>query len=109
VNEEEIAAMKKFEENDKVMDEILDQIVVGAESWKNKGMLMGNKIDQTSAQIHTVTIETDKTNKTLMTSNMRLKKILEQYRKPNKFCLDIILILFILGLIVVVINMIRGG
>ena len=61
-----------------------------------------------------VSKEVDKTDNTLKSSNKKLKDLIGkvqniniQYRKPNKLCLDITLLLLVIGLIAVIINMIK--
>jgi SYP7 family syntaxin len=50
--------------------------------------------------------EVDKTNKIIVSQNQKLKGILVKVRAPSKFCLDIALFLFLLGLVAVIIEMI---
>lgn len=49
-------------------------------------------------QISKLDKEVDKTNAELFKQNEQLKKIVEKYRQPNKFCLDIVLVIVLLGL-----------
>ena len=51
--------------------------------------------------------EVEKTNTQLKTENMRLKELVKKYRAPGKCCLDMTLILFILGLISVIVMMLK--
>lgn len=47
----------------------------------------------------------DKVNDDLLRSNKQLKGVVEKFRKPHKFCLDIVLVLVLIGLIVGVIKL----
>jgi hypothetical protein len=49
-------------------------------------------------QINKLDKEVDKTNAELEKQNKQLKAIVEKYRQPNKFCMDIVLIVVLLGL-----------
>lgn len=51
-----------------------------------------------------MTHEVDKVNEDLLKSNKQLKGIVEKYRKPHKFCIDVILVLILIGLIVGIIK-----
>jgi len=53
------------------------------------------------------TNEIGKTNSKLKTENDKLKELVKTYRAPSKCCLDITLILFVLGLIAVIVMLFR--
>ena len=53
--------------------------------------------------------EVEKVSAALTTENERLKELVKKYRAPDKCCLDITLILMILGLIGVIVSMVRGN
>ena len=50
----------------------------------------------------------DSVNETLFESNKKLKGIVDKLRKPHKFCLDIVLVLILIGLVVGIIKL-SGG
>lgn len=52
--------------------------------------------------------EVEKTKNVVITENMRLKELVKKYRTPSKCCLDITLILFIMGLISIIVMMVKG-
>ena len=68
----------------------------------------GDLIDESDKKIQDLTTEVDKVNDNMLRSNKQLKGIIDQYRKPHKFCIDIILILLLLGLIVGIIKVSRS-
>ena len=100
--------MERWKENDKQMDGKLDIIIDGLGQWKDKAKLMGNKIDQTAQQISKLDVEVDKTNAELTNQNSQLKKLLIAYRKPDKFCMDIVLIIIMTGLVYVIYKQVHG-
>jgi len=50
-SEDEKLAIQNFQDNDKQMDELIDQINVGIIQTKDKAKIMGDKIDHTTMQI----------------------------------------------------------
>ena len=64
----------------------------------------GELIDQTDQKIDGLIDEVDKVNDNLFKSNKQLKGIVEKYRKPHKFCIDIVLVLILIGLVVGIIK-----
>lgn len=68
----------------------------------------GDLIDESDKKIQDLTTEVDKVNDKMLRSNKQLKGIIDQYRKPHKFCIDIVLILLLLGLIVGIIKVSRS-
>jgi|JI6StandDraft_1071083.scaffolds.fasta_scaffold21983_5 t-SNARE complex subunit (syntaxin) len=65
---------------------------------------MGEAIDQTSKQIDTLTNKVDDVNKDLSKANKELKQIVEKFRKPHRCCLDVFLVLILIGLIVGIVH-----
>ena len=96
----EMEAMKRWEKDDQEIDDKLDDLTQRTIEWKKKVKLTGDLIDETDLKIDGLTQEVDKVNDNLLKSNKQLKGIVEKYRKPHKFCLDIVLVLVLVGLIV---------
>lgn len=90
------------------MDDRLDDLTQRTIEWKKKVKETGNLIDESDKKIDDLTTEVDKVNDSLLKSNKQLKGIIEQYRKPHKFCIDIVLILILLGLLVGIIKVSRS-
>lgn len=90
------------------MDDRLDDLTQRTIEWKKKVKETGNLIDESDKKIDDLTTEVDKVNDSLLKSNKQLKGIIEQYRKPHKFCIDVVLILILLGLLVGIIKVSRS-
>lgn len=73
--------------------------------WKKKVKDIGELIDESDKKIVELTDEVDKVNDNLLRSNKQLKNIIEKYSKPHKFCIDIVLILLLVGMIVGIIQL----
>ncbi|KAM3144927.1 hypothetical protein pb186bvf_002932 [Paramecium bursaria] len=99
LSKEEQDALQRWNLNDQKMDQQLDIIIAGLDQLNLKARLIDEKVDQTGQQIKNITNEVDKANDSLKNQNQALKKLTEVYRRPNKFCLDIMFILLLLGLV----------
>jgi hypothetical protein len=107
VNNEEQEVLNRFAKRDQDLDAQISKLNDGLVAWKNKAMDIGDNIEIVHKGMDRLTKEVDKTNENLLTSNRNLKKIVAAYRAPNKFCLDIILLFCLVGLVGVVWNMLR--
>lgn len=105
LTEEERVALDKFKEVDKQQDVIIDQINQGLESLKGKAVGIGENVDRQTDLILNLDKEVDDTYSQLQSSNAKLKRVLDEYRKPSKFCVDVVLILILLGLIGILLKM----
>lgn len=101
---EEAAALETFKENDQKQDELIDQINNGLETLAGKARNIGDQVDRQANAIDDLDKEIDVAYVELESSNARLKKVLVEYRKPGKFCMDICLLIVLLGLIGVIIK-----
>eukprot|EP01016_Furgasonia_blochmanni_P034105 TRINITY_DN363_c0_g1_i7.p1 TRINITY_DN363_c0_g1~~TRINITY_DN363_c0_g1_i7.p1 ORF type:complete len:278 (-),score=68.33 TRINITY_DN363_c0_g1_i7:364-1197(-) len=105
---DEEAGIKRWQEKDKAMDEDLEQIIQGVLKWKEKAINIGEQIDRMSPMLNNLERNVEDTTGHINHSNKRLKDIITKYRAPNKFCLDIILVLIILGLCGMIYNMLKS-
>jgi len=105
---QEQEGLKGFAEKDKKIDalagEIDDQLTILGVKVDN----MSTAIDQTSVQVQINIKEVEKTSTALGITNKKLKELVAAYRSPNKFCLDMVCILLLLGLAAVIYNMVKG-
>ena len=96
---EEEAVMERWKKRDQEIDAELAKVNERLDSWNTKMEGINNQIENTGSLILEVDAEVDKTNKVIMSSNAKLKETLKKFRSPSKFIFDIILFLFLLGLI----------
>lgn len=105
LNDIEADAIKRFKENDKEIDDMVRQVDQGLDGLRIKAEMMGDAIDKQQEGMKGLEVEMEKAHQGLLTSNAKLKKVLYQYRAPNKFCMDVICVLILLGLIGVIIKL----
>lgn len=104
--QEEEEAILRWQQKNQEIDMELAKVNDGLDIWKQKMLEINMGIENTAALVDDVDKEVSKTTKMVQTSNKKLKEILHKYRAPSRFCWDIILIIFIIGLIGIVINMV---
>lgn len=96
LDDEEKAALKRFEENDKKIDEELAKIIAGMDRIEKSLIAQEELIERNKKVQNEVETHATKVNQKFETQNARLKKILLQLRAPHKVCMDVALILIFL-------------
>lgn len=94
---------KRTEEQDKKLDVIHE----GVKELKHEVKKAGEGIDDIGRAIKKESKKITKTEKKVKSQNQRLKELIGKIRAGNKFCVDIILILILLGLIMVLYSVIK--
>jgi len=84
--------------NDAQIDEKLDHVSRGVANLKGMAEEMGKEIEMQGMMIDQVTNRVEEANAKLINLNKRLKKTLEGFRKADRFCIDLILLVIILAL-----------
>jgi broad-specificity NMP kinase len=100
--------MKNWDYRNEQIDERLDGINNLTKEWHQRLIETGKLIDESDEKIKDLTVEVDKVNDDLQWSNKKLKGIIEQYSKPHKFCIYIVLILLLVGLLIGIIKLANG-
>jgi hypothetical protein len=85
--------------NDKAIDKLLDNVLLGVVELKNLGLNMNSKVDESIIIIDELNIEVENENKQLIKTNTNLKKLLHSIRSPKKLFCDIILCIMLIGFI----------
>jgi hypothetical protein len=99
LDDDESAALKKFRENDKKIDNELQKIIYGMDRIEQALINQDQLIDQNKkVQVEVEGRATDLNTK-FETTNTRLKKVLLQLRAPHKVCMDVAMILIFLVLL----------
>lgn len=93
------AGFQMLIKNDKVIDEMLENISTGVNELKEMATEMGKEADKQGVMLEDLDIKVDKVNDELENINIRLRKALESVRKGDRFIVDIILLVILLGLI----------
>jgi predicted nucleic acid-binding Zn-ribbon protein len=76
-----------------------DRVLTGANATNVALKEINNKTQK-------ITKAVDSANQRLAKTQDALGELIKKYRRPNKFCLDITLVVMLLGLIAVVVNMV---
>jgi len=83
---------------DQEIDEKLEQVSRGVKDLETMAKEMGKEIDMQGMMIGEVESKVEIANEKLANLNKRLKKTLAAYRKPSRFCIDIILLVVLLAI-----------
>ena len=107
IYEVEEKAIKEFKQRVKKQDNDLEDIKVGIKEIKNEAIRVRDNIRKVGEGIEGTGKHVDTTNTHIKSQNEKLKDLLNKFRKSDKICCDIILILIIIGLIMVLYRIIK--
>jgi t-SNARE complex subunit (syntaxin) len=107
LTEYEVGLMKKFEENDQEIDEMLDKVIEMADMLKGHAQNINTAIMTQQDLIKKVNNKAEKARSRLQKRASELQGVLEKYRRTNKMCIDIVLVVVLLVLIGVVIKILK--
>jgi methyl-accepting chemotaxis protein len=100
--------MEEWKKEQEEQDKGLDQIKDGLKILKNEIKLANENIESTNKVVKKVTKHTDTTKVKVQSTNKKLKDLITKIRSSDKICVDIILILVLVGLICALYNIIKG-
>ena len=106
--EEEKAKMQEWEEEKARQDQALDEIGDVVVQLREQSKLASENIDRTNKKVKQVTKKTVQATKKVNQQNKKLKDLVKKLRSGDKLCIDIVLILIVLGLIAVLYNIIKS-
>lgn len=107
MNEYEEELMKKFQQNDQEIDEMLDKVIEMADILKGHAENIGTAIQTQAELIKKVNSKAEKARARLQKRASALQGVLEKYRRTNKMCIDIVLVIVFLILIGVVVKVLK--
>ena len=106
--EEEKAKMQEWEEEKARQNQDLDEIGDVVVQLREQSKLASENIDRTNKKVKQVTKKTVQATKKVNQQNKKLKDLVKKLRSGDKLCIDIVLILIVLGLIAVLYNIIKS-
>lgn len=107
IYQEEQEAIEKWEQRKKEQDAELEDIHIEMKKLKNEAKIAGNQLKNIDKAINKVDKHADKTQTKLESQNKKLKDLLKKIRKGDRFCVDFLLLLLLLGLIAVLYRIIK--
>lgn len=107
LHQDEDLKLKEWKAFDEKLDGKLDDINILLDEIKEQAVQQGEKMKDIKGLIGKVDKQLMKTSLSLDTQNSRLKDLVKKYRAPSRFCLDMIIFIFIIGLIGIIVNMIK--
>ena len=106
--EEEKAKMQEWEEEKARQDQDIDEIGNVVDQLREQSKLASENIDRTNKKVKQVTKKTVQATKKVNQQNKKLKDLVKKLRSGDKLCIDIVLILIVLGIIAVLYNIIKS-
>ena len=107
MNDYEQELMKKFEENDHEIDEMLGQVIEMVGKLKLHAEGISTQINTQKDLIKNLNSKAEKARRNLEKRQNALEETLNKYRSTNKMCIDMILVVVFLILIGVMIQVLR--
>lgn len=92
------AGFQLLRKNDQVIDNMLETVAAGVHELKEIASEMGKEADRQTIMLDDLDGKVNKVNDQLENINIRLRKALESVRKGDRFIVDIILLVVLLGL-----------
>jgi t-SNARE complex subunit (syntaxin) len=107
MNEYETTLMKRFEDNDQEIDEMLDKVIEMANLLKGHAQNINTAITTQADLIKKVNNKAEKARNRLQKRASELQGVLDKYRRTNKMCVDMVLVVILLVLIGIVIKVLK--
>lgn len=98
--------LQQLRVKDQAIDKELEQVSAGVQDLKNIALDMRDEVQMQTAMVDEITNKVDKANVHLNNLNKRMKQTLQQTRSADRFILDIILVVILLGVVGYIISMV---
>ena len=108
LNDLEKAKMEEWDREKEEQDKDLDELGGMIKQLGHEVKLASDNIAKVNKTVKKVSKSTDRTTAKVESQNKKLKDLLNKIRSGDKICVDIVLILILLGLIAVLYNLIKG-
>ena len=107
MDEYEVQLMKKFDENDQEIDQMLDKVIELADMLKGHAQNLNTAITTQAELIKKVNNKAERARNRLQKRSSELQGVLEKYRRTNKLCVDVILVVILLVLVGIVLKILK--
>ena len=100
--------LKSLQRKDQQIDEGLDQIAEGVNDLRHLAIDMRDEVKVQSAMVDEITHKVDAASGHLTNLNKRMKKTLANTRSADRFILDFILLVILLGVVGYIVSLVSG-
>jgi ABC-type transporter Mla subunit MlaD len=107
MTEYENELMNKFDENDAEIDEMLDQVINQIDGIKLHAQNIGTAINNQKEMIKKLNSKAEKARINLQKRSSALEGVLQQYRRTNRMCIDLILMCVLLIIVGIIISVLK--
>jgi len=97
--------LRQLQIKDQRIDEELEQVAAGVADLRSVALDIRDEVKVQNAMVDEITHKVDKAHRQLTNVNKKMKKTLEQTRSADRFILDFILLVVLLGIIGYIITM----
>mmetsp|Transcript_52026 Transcript_52026/g.116798 ORF Transcript_52026/g.116798 Transcript_52026/m.116798 type:complete len:209 (-) Transcript_52026:450-1076(-) len=97
--------LRQLQRKDQQIDEALDQVAEGVDELRAIALDMRDEVKVQSSMVEEITHKVDAANVHLNTMNKKMKRTLEKTRSADRFILDFILLIILLGIVGYIISM----
>ncbi|KAF1897805.1 hypothetical protein Lal_00032565 [Lupinus albus] len=104
---EESSQFRQEYEMRKIRQASLDVIAEGLDTLKNMALDMNEELDKQVPLMDEIDTKVDKASSDLKNTNVRLKHTVNQLRSSRNFCIDIVLLIIILGIAAYLYNVLK--
>jgi len=101
--------LQLLERKNKAIDEQLEVVAEGVSELKTIALTMRDEVKVQSAMVDEITNKVDSASGTLNTLNKKMKQTLAQTRSADRFILDFILLVVLLGIIGYIVSLATGN
>mmetsp|Transcript_46409 Transcript_46409/g.100809 ORF Transcript_46409/g.100809 Transcript_46409/m.100809 type:complete len:277 (+) Transcript_46409:246-1076(+) len=98
--------LRQLQQKDQRIDQELEQVAAGVADLRTVALDIRDEIKVQSAMVDEITNKVDNANKHLVNINKKMKKTLENTRSADRFIIDFILLVVLMGIIGYIITMI---
>jgi uncharacterized membrane protein YdfJ with MMPL/SSD domain len=109
IDAETAEGLQQLEVKNQQIDEQLEVVAEGVSELKSIALNMRDEVKVQSAMVEEITAKVDYASTHLNTINKKMKTTLASTRSADRFILDFILLVMLLGIIGYIISMITGG
>jgi len=98
--------LQQLQQKDQRIDEELEQVAAGVADLKSVALDIRDEVKVQAAMVDEITHKVDRASKHLTGINKKMKKTLQQTRSADRFILDFILLVVLLGIIGYIISLV---
>ena len=106
---EEEEALERFRTKDKLIDDMLIEVINDIDLLKEKAIHIDQAIERNHQKLQEAEKHASKVVKKMVTLNTKMRDLVRRYAEPNRMCIYIILLVVALGLLLVLYGQLKDA